>query len=85
MNTCRLLITAAFMGPWFAWWYPFLAAKYASIYTRLGLELFTGMGFCHGIVLTCIPHTEATLSSISTHRFLDVLLRAALFNLAELE
>merc|ERR1739838_420114 len=40
-RTLHMAISAAFMGPWFAWWYPFLARNYSSVWTRLGLELLT--------------------------------------------
>ena len=47
-----MAMSSAFMGPWFAWWYPYLAANYASIWTRLGLELFTAQ-FLHVGFLMC--------------------------------
>ena len=40
--TCHMASCAAFMGPWFAWWYPYLARNYASIWTQLALELMSG-------------------------------------------
>ena len=40
-RTFHYAISGAFMGPWFAWWFPFLARHYASVWTRLGLELLT--------------------------------------------
>ena len=44
-RTLHMALSAAFMGPWFAWWYPYLARNYTSVWTRLGLELLTGSWF----------------------------------------
>merc|ERR1719234_639555 len=52
IRTFHMAISSAFMGPWFAWWYPYLAANYASIWTRLGLELLTAQ-FLHVGFLMC--------------------------------
>ena len=34
------------MGPWSAWWYPYLARNYTSVWSRLILELLTGPVSC---------------------------------------
>jgi len=50
-RTFHYAISGAFMGPWFAWWFPFLARHYASVWTRLGLELLTTPFLHAGFVL----------------------------------
>ena len=41
-RTLHMACASAFMGPWFAWWYPYLATNVASLWSRFGLELLTG-------------------------------------------
>merc|ERR1711892_1327455 len=60
-RTFHYAISGAFMRPWFAWWFPFLARHYASVWTLLGLELLTTPFLPAGIYQTIFVNAAYVL------------------------
>ena len=51
----HMTVSASILGPWFAWWFPYLNKFYSSYITRTLLELLT-VPFLHTVFLSIYSH-----------------------------